>query len=157
MRVRLEGFLGSERTDRIVLGTFHSVCVRYVPLSLLQPFSHSRSRDLTDCKAHPIKLLRYLRRFHSLVGLSPRFVIQDQSDCAKQIKLLLKPHLSSLPTGNSKPERLFQDTISKSKAKGLGPEEVRVKALTGGKDGGEDKVMLAIADVRPSSLFQLLM
>lgn len=29
MRVRLEGFLGSERTDRIVLGTFHSVCVRY--------------------------------------------------------------------------------------------------------------------------------
>lgn len=31
MRTRLEHFIGPERTEKLILGTFHSVCVRCVP------------------------------------------------------------------------------------------------------------------------------
>ncbi|KAL8281470.1 hypothetical protein RQP46_006154 [Phenoliferia psychrophenolica] len=60
MKERLKVLVGPVVVDRLVMGTFHSVCVRY------------------------------LRRHSSLAGLESNFVITDRDDCLKTLQRLLK-------------------------------------------------------------------
>ena len=56
MRARLETMIGADRTRRLVLGTFHAVCVRF------------------------------LRRWGTRLGLDPRFTIADTDDARRLLR-----------------------------------------------------------------------
>ncbi|CAO1629096.1 unnamed protein product [Parajaminaea phylloscopi] len=96
MKQRLHHLIGAERTARLVLGTFHSLCARY------------------------------LRRYAGLIGMENNFSIMDADDSRKVIKEILKPLKEDLEAENLKikPEQA-QATISWSKAKGVSAKEYR--------------------------------
>jgi DNA helicase-2/ATP-dependent DNA helicase PcrA len=156
MKTRLERFIGPERTEKLVLGTFHSVCVRSVlpPLVLrLTPAGALVRLWLTSDLA---STLSYLRPYHALVGLPAKFVIQDQDDCLKQIKALMQPELSRITKAGEgrikRPEGWIQGQISKAKAKNQTPEDLRTIAASSATGSDADELPLIVADVRPADL-----
>lgn len=96
MRHRLHQLIGAERTARLLLGTFHALCARY------------------------------LRRYGGMIGLENNFSIMDVDDSRKVIKEILKPMKENLEAEGLKikPEQA-QGTISWSKAKGISVTEYR--------------------------------
>ncbi|GAA5969721.1 hypothetical protein JCM3765_001218 [Sporobolomyces pararoseus] len=98
MKFRLEKILGNEIVEKVVMGTFHSVCVRY------------------------------LRKYSKLVNLSSTFTIADRDDCITVIKRVLSTTLSEtipdqLKKENFKP-RVYLEEISKCKARRISPLEL---------------------------------
>ncbi|GAA5902404.1 ATP-dependent helicase [Sporobolomyces salmoneus] len=94
MKVRLSKILGKDETERVVMGTFHSVCVRY------------------------------LRKYSKLVNLSSTFTIADRDDCLAIIKRILPqlPIPDSLKKDLKPP--VYLDHISKCKARMISPDEL---------------------------------
>ncbi|TKY87092.1 hypothetical protein EX895_003769 [Sporisorium graminicola] len=96
MKMRLVKLIGKERVDNLVIGTFHSVCARY------------------------------LRKYGRLISLPNNFTIIDSDDAKRMFKAILKElkpdidkeHLSI------KPEQAMSE-ISKAKAKEIDPVRYR--------------------------------
>ncbi|CDZ96565.1 atp-dependent dna helicase pcra [Phaffia rhodozyma] len=114
MKDRLGNLLGDELASKLIMGTFHSVCVRY------------------------------LRRFSELIGLPKNFIILDPDDCAKVIKRRWPQYAEKFRElaqesageggGEGMKEEDFKEKwclneISRSKAKGLEPRAVRKIAI----------------------------
>ncbi|KAK4048649.1 ATP-dependent DNA helicase srs2 [Microbotryomycetes sp. JL201] len=98
MRLRLTHLVGAKLVDKLMMGTFHSVCVRY------------------------------LRKYGKLMGLSNNFVIADREDCLNMIKRAvtatdMTPELKA----KLKPNKL-SDIISQCKSKQVSPEMYRAQA-----------------------------
>ncbi|GAA5937445.1 hypothetical protein JCM3775_006616 [Rhodotorula graminis] len=99
MKLRLAKIVGAATVDKIVMGTFHSVCVRY------------------------------LRKYGKLLGLSPNFVITDRDDCLAIIKRLTNTGLPDLPADlrkEMKPQT-WLEAISRCKSRTMSPDEYRVE------------------------------
>ncbi|GAA5993843.1 hypothetical protein JCM5350_004390 [Sporobolomyces pararoseus] len=97
MKERLSLVLGEEVSGQLIFGTFHSICARY------------------------------LRRYGSLVSLSPNFSILDRDDAGSVIKRVIS-NLTDFPSGyfsKWKPSQ-FLDKISSAKSKSLNPESYRI-------------------------------
>ncbi|BGP20389.1 ATP-dependent DNA helicase srs2 [Rhodosporidiobolus nylandii] len=119
MRVRLSKILGPATTDKVVLGTFHSVCVRY------------------------------LRKYASLVGLVSNFLITDRDDCLAIIKrLLLSPSVPSTLKREMKPPQ-WLEAISRCKARLINPDQYRAEKMSGNGpvSPAEEEKIEAIAGV----------
>ncbi|GAA6061510.1 hypothetical protein JCM10212_004500 [Sporobolomyces blumeae] len=98
MKHRLSKILGPKETERVVMGTFHSTCVRY------------------------------LRQYAKLVGLASNFVIADRDDCLAMLKRIvntveLPPGIEA---GDIKPA-VYLDHISKCKARMISPGLYRLE------------------------------
>ncbi|ODN83942.1 DNA helicase II/ATP-dependent DNA helicase PcrA [Cryptococcus wingfieldii CBS 7118] len=99
MRNRLKKLLGEEKAGQLILGTFHSTCVKY------------------------------LRRFGKIIDLPNNFVIADADDCKKLIANMLKERKEQLAENSmSIKEGAVLSEISNAKAKGESPEEMAVRA-----------------------------
>ncbi|GAA5883030.1 hypothetical protein JCM16303_006799 [Sporobolomyces ruberrimus] len=99
MKVRLSKILGAAETDRVVMGTFHSVCVRY------------------------------LRKYAKLVNLSSSFTIADRDDCLAMVKrVLFNVQVPEDLKKQLKPPT-YLDHISKCKARMISPEELRMSKI----------------------------
>ncbi|KEI40279.1 uncharacterized protein L969DRAFT_412485 [Mixia osmundae IAM 14324] len=104
MRDRLTRLVGKAVTDKLVMGTFHSVAVRF------------------------------LRRFGQRIGLAKDFSIADEDDCMRYIRASLKLHTKDVDrhsmSANLKPGTV-RSLISKAKTRCLDAEryeaEVRAK------------------------------
>lgn len=96
MRARLDKLIGTDRTSRLVLGTFHAVCTLF------------------------------LRRNAGLIGLNNDFTITNADDSKKLIKDILKEMKEHLEAEGLKitPDQAAS-TISWSKAKDVSPKEYR--------------------------------
>lgn len=106
MRHRLTGLIGSDRTSRLVMGTFHAICARY------------------------------LRKYGALINIENNFSIMDADDSKKVIKEILgglKEHMEA-ENLKIKPEQA-QGTISWSKAKDVSPKEYRASVHKRGGKG----------------------
>ncbi|GAA5966335.1 hypothetical protein JCM21900_003099 [Sporobolomyces salmonicolor] len=101
MKIRLSKIVGAQTVDKLVMGTFHSMCVRY------------------------------LRKYAKLVNLASNFVIADRDDCLAMIKRLLGslPVPDDLRRDMKPPTWL--DHISKCKSRMIGPEQYRVEKAGG--------------------------
>ncbi|CAO1626024.1 unnamed protein product [Sympodiomycopsis kandeliae] len=97
MRLRLKKLIGEDKTFRLVLGTFHALCARF------------------------------LRRYGQMIDLPNNFSIMDAEDSRKVLKEIisgeLKEHLQAEDL-KIKSESA-QGTISWAKAKGVSPEAYR--------------------------------
>ncbi|GAA5859197.1 hypothetical protein JCM8547_008911 [Rhodosporidiobolus lusitaniae] len=100
MRVRLAKLVGPAVVDKVVMGTFHSVC------------------------------FRYLRKYGKLVGLQPNFLITDRDDCLAIIKRLLQQPFVPVNLKREMKPPLWLEIISRCKAKMLGPEGYRIERMT---------------------------
>ncbi|GAA5891913.1 hypothetical protein JCM6882_007403 [Rhodosporidiobolus microsporus] len=119
MKVRLSKIVGAATVDKVVLGTFHSACVRY------------------------------LRKYAKLVGLIPNFLITDRDDCIAIIKrLLLLPFVPSNLKREMKPPT-WLEAISRCKAKMMSPEQYRVSRMSGGAavSAAEEEKIEAVASM----------
>ncbi|GAA6051585.1 hypothetical protein JCM3770_003484 [Rhodotorula araucariae] len=98
MKVRLSKIVGAQTVDKVVMGTFHSVCVRY------------------------------LRKYARLLNLAPNFLITDRDDCLAIIKRLLNslPALPDTLRREMKPPT-WLEAISRCKSRKMGPEEYRAE------------------------------
>lgn len=96
MKMRLVKLIGKERVDNLVIGTFHSVCARY------------------------------LRKYGRLISLSNNFSIIDSEDAKRMLKSILKELKAELEKENLelKPEQAMSE-ISKAKAKEIDPVRYR--------------------------------
>ncbi|GAA6006862.1 hypothetical protein JCM11491_003209 [Sporobolomyces phaffii] len=95
MKVRLSKIIGAKETDRVVMGTFHSVCVRY------------------------------LRKYAKLVDLASTFTIADRDDCLAMIKRVVSSiDVPDALKKELKPP-VYLDHISKCKARMITPDELR--------------------------------
>uniref|UniRef100_V5EY98 DNA 3'-5' helicase n=1 Tax=Kalmanozyma brasiliensis (strain GHG001) TaxID=1365824 RepID=V5EY98_KALBG len=97
MKMRLIKLIGKERVDNLVIGTFHSVCARY------------------------------LRKYGKLIELPNNFTIIDSDDAKRMYKSILKelkPDLEKEGMGTLKPEVCMSE-ISKAKAKEIDPVRYR--------------------------------
>lgn len=96
MRHRLNALIGTDRTSRLILGTFHATCARF------------------------------LRKYGSMIGIQNNFSIMDADDSRKVIKGILSGLKDDLEAEGLKikPEQA-QSTISWSKAKGVSPKQYR--------------------------------
>ncbi|BGP43735.1 ATP-dependent DNA helicase srs2 [Rhodotorula kratochvilovae] len=101
MKVRLSKIVGAQTVDKIVMGTFHSVCVRY------------------------------LRKYAKLLNLAPNFLITDRDDCLAIIKRLLASltALPDNLRREMKPQS-WLEVISKCKSRKMGPEEYRAESAS---------------------------
>ncbi|SNX83194.1 related to ATP-dependent DNA helicase [Melanopsichium pennsylvanicum] len=92
MKMRLVKLIGKERVDNLVIGTFHSVCARY------------------------------LRKYGRLISLPNNFSIIDSDDAKRTLKAILKDLKSETDKEHItiKPEDAMSE-ISKSKAKEIDP------------------------------------
>ncbi|KAK7689080.1 hypothetical protein QCA50_007771 [Cerrena zonata] len=100
MRERLKKLLGPDITSQIRMGTFHSLCVMF------------------------------LRRYAKLVGLNGDFTICDSDDSKKVMIKLLKNHKPVLQgKGIALKEEAVLSFISKAKAKGLSPNDIKSHLL----------------------------
>ncbi|KAM0789946.1 hypothetical protein ACM66B_006786 [Microbotryomycetes sp. NB124-2] len=100
MKVRLAQIVGTKLVDKLMMGTFHSVCVRY------------------------------LRKYGKLIGLPTNFVIADRDDCLNMIKrAVTSTEMSSELKAKLKPNKLA-DVISQCKSKEVTPEMYRARAAT---------------------------
>lgn len=104
MRSRLAKLIGGERTSRLIMGTFHALCARF------------------------------LRKYGQMIKLPNSFSIMDADDARKVLKSILKDLKDHLEAEGLKikPETA-QSTISWSKAKGISAEkyrEIATKAKT---------------------------
>ncbi|GAA5834422.1 hypothetical protein JCM11251_007984 [Rhodosporidiobolus azoricus] len=120
MKVRLAKIVGAETVDKVVLGTFHSVCVRY------------------------------LRKYAKLVGLVSNFLITDRDDCLAIIKRLLMslPSIPSHLKKDMKPPT-WLEAISRCKAKMMTPDMYRASKHSGGVTLSpmEDEKVEAVAEM----------
>ncbi|WVN90725.1 uncharacterized protein L203_105967 [Cryptococcus depauperatus CBS 7841] len=99
MRKRLQVLLGQAQADQLILGTFHSTCVKY------------------------------LRRYGKIINLPNNFVIADAEDCKKLVGNILKERKKELAEANmSFKEGTIMSEISKAKAKGETPEGMALRA-----------------------------
>lgn len=98
MRHRLESILGDEVTRELWIGTFHAVCVRLI------------------------------RRYHEAIGISPRFVIYDDSDQ----KAVMKRVLGELSLDDKRfPPAQILSRISREKQEARGPDDMSVDDYMG--------------------------
>ncbi|GAA5896051.1 hypothetical protein JCM5296_006229 [Sporobolomyces johnsonii] len=95
MKTRLSKIVGAQTVDKIVMGTFHSVCVRY------------------------------LRKYGKLVNLASNFVIADRDDCLAMIKRLLGSLSVPNDLRRDMKPPTWLDHISKCKSRMIGPEQYR--------------------------------
>ncbi|GAA6042157.1 hypothetical protein JCM8097_004990 [Rhodosporidiobolus ruineniae] len=103
MKHRLSKIVGAETVDKVVMGTFHSVCVRY------------------------------LRKYAKLVGLSSNFLITDRDDCLAIIKrLLLLDFVPATLKRELKPNNWLEH-ISRCKARMMSPDMYRASRMSGGQ------------------------
>ncbi|GAC76648.1 3'-5' DNA helicase [Moesziomyces antarcticus T-34] len=96
MKLRLVKLIGKERVDNLVIGTFHSVCARY------------------------------LRKYGRLISLPNNFTIIDSDDAKRMLKAIikeLKPELDKEHI-SLKPEEAMSE-ISKAKAREIDPVRYR--------------------------------
>ncbi|GAA5988890.1 hypothetical protein JCM11641_002112 [Rhodosporidiobolus odoratus] len=111
MKVRLSKIVGAEVVDKVVMGTFHSVCVRY------------------------------LRKYAKLVGMVSHFLISDRDDCLAIIKrLLLSSTVPPSLKREMKPNQ-FLEIISRCKSRMMTPEAYRMEKMNAanGMVGEEEK------------------
>ncbi|KAJ9478245.1 ATP-dependent DNA helicase SRS2 [Pseudozyma hubeiensis] len=96
MKMRLVKLIGKERVDNLVIGTFHSVCARY------------------------------LRKYGKLISLPNNFTIIDTDDAKRMFKAILKELKGDLDKEHIsiKPEQAMSE-ISKAKAKEIDPVRYR--------------------------------
>ncbi|SPO21880.1 related to ATP-dependent DNA helicase [Ustilago trichophora] len=96
MKMRLVKLIGKERVDNLIIGTFHSVCARY------------------------------LRKYGRLISLPNNFSIIDSDDAKRMIKAILKEIKPELDKEHMsiKPEQAMSE-ISKAKAKEIDPIRYR--------------------------------
>lgn len=92
MKMRLVRLIGKQRVDNLVIGTFHSVCARY------------------------------LRKYGRLISLPNNFSIVDSDDAKRMLKAILKELKPELDKEHIsiKPEQAMSE-ISKAKAKEIDP------------------------------------
>ncbi|TFK75216.1 UvrD-helicase-domain-containing protein [Pluteus cervinus] len=94
MRDRLKKLIGEENTSLVQMGTFHALCAKF------------------------------LRRHAKAIGLQKNFTVCDKDESKKIITNLLKSHKSSFKSKDERPkEGAILDFVSKSKAKGLSPDD----------------------------------
>ncbi|GMK55602.1 hypothetical protein CspeluHIS016_0206580 [Cutaneotrichosporon spelunceum] len=99
MRKRLQTLLGQAESSRLVVGTFHATCVKY------------------------------LRRYGSRIGLDSNFAIGDTDDCKKIVARLLKERKDELEAKRiDLNEGAVLSQISKAKAKGETPDRMAIRA-----------------------------
>ncbi|KAL7417167.1 P-loop containing nucleoside triphosphate hydrolase protein [Mrakia frigida] len=113
MKERLISSIGSERTSKLILGTFHSLCARY------------------------------LRCYGSRIGLPNNFTIQDTADGKKLVKFILSSGtLSSKlkPMGLELDAGSTLDKIGKAKSKGITHAMMQTE---GRREGDSVKVMVS--------------
>ncbi|GAA6025159.1 hypothetical protein JCM10207_008919 [Rhodosporidiobolus poonsookiae] len=102
MKLRLAKLVGAEIVDKVVMGTFHSVCVRY------------------------------LRKYAALVGLPSNFLITDRDDCLAIIKRILLSDFVPVTLKREMKPQTWLESISRCKAKMQTPEAYRAERLGGG-------------------------
>ncbi|PWN41952.1 UvrD-helicase-domain-containing protein [Ceraceosorus guamensis] len=119
MRSRLEKLIGTERTGRLVLGTFHAV------------------------------MARYLRRHGRKIGLANNFSILDADDSKKVLKEILKEQFDNAPHGIKVTPDQAATEISKAKSKGYTASHFEAALAKESAKKGKDATTLrtAIADV----------
>ncbi|KAI5450408.1 ATP-dependent DNA helicase srs2 [Naganishia albida] len=104
MKKRLNALLGELAASKLVLGTFHATCVKY------------------------------LRKYGKLIGLNNNFSIIDQDDAKKLVAGFLKPIAQGLKEAHTplKPDQVLSE-ISNAKAKAESPAgmKLRAEALAG--------------------------
>ncbi|SJX61777.1 related to ATP-dependent DNA helicase [Sporisorium reilianum f. sp. reilianum] len=96
MKMRLVKLIGQQRVDNLVIGTFHSVCARY------------------------------LRKYGKLISLPNNFTIIDADDAKRMFKAILKELKPEIDKDHLsiKPEQCMSE-ISKAKAKEIDPARYR--------------------------------
>ncbi|KAI0684955.1 P-loop containing nucleoside triphosphate hydrolase protein [Cytidiella melzeri] len=110
MRERLTKALGKEVVSLIKLGTFHSLCARF------------------------------LRKHASLIGVEGNFTVCDADESKKIIAKCLKPYKKALAArGVAVAESAVQSKISKAKANGLAPKDLLDKCLASTSNAGSSK------------------
>ncbi|KWU42477.1 UvrD/REP type DNA helicase [Rhodotorula sp. JG-1b] len=97
MKVRLCKMIGAETVDKLVMGTFHSVCVRY------------------------------LRKYGKLVGLESNFLISDRDDCLAVIKRLLPTLPIPEKLRKEMKPNTWLEYISRCKSRMQTPEQYRAE------------------------------
>ncbi|GJN94058.1 hypothetical protein Rhopal_007122-T1 [Rhodotorula paludigena] len=102
MKIRLSKLVGAQTVDKIVMGTFHSVCVRY------------------------------LRKYAKLVNLAPNFLITDRDDCLAIIKRLISTLSVPDNLRREMKPPTWLESISKCKSRQIGPEQYRVEREAAG-------------------------
>ncbi|BGP35653.1 ATP-dependent DNA helicase srs2 [Rhodotorula toruloides] len=95
MKVRLSKIVGAETVDKLVMGTFHSVCVRY------------------------------LRKYAKLVNLASNFLITDRDDCLGVIKRLLQALPVPAKLKREMKPQTWLESISKCKSRMMSPDQYR--------------------------------
>ncbi|KAA1467450.1 UvrD-helicase-domain-containing protein [Dentipellis sp. KUC8613] len=123
MRVRLTKLIGKEATSRLRMGTFHSLCARF------------------------------LRMHANLAGLESNFTICDAQESQKIIAKLLKPFKNFLEDRNiSLREGSVAWRISQAKSKGQGPDDVVAEAVKEkGMNGTIQKTPENLKDTDPTT------
>ncbi|TFY71149.1 hypothetical protein EVG20_g1852 [Dentipellis fragilis] len=123
MRVRLTKLIGKEATSRLRMGTFHSLCARF------------------------------LRMHANLAGLESNFTICDAQESQKIIAKLLKPFKNFLEDRNiSLKESSVAWRISQAKSKGQGPDDVVAEAVKEkGANGTIQKTPENLKDTDPTT------
>ncbi|PRQ70529.1 hypothetical protein AAT19DRAFT_11278 [Rhodotorula toruloides] len=95
MKVRLSKIVGAETVDKLVMGTFHSVCVRY------------------------------LRKYAKLVNLASNFLITDRDDCLGIIKRLLQALPVPANLKREMKPQTWLESISKCKSRMMSADQYR--------------------------------
>ncbi|GEM08959.1 ATP-dependent DNA helicase [Rhodotorula toruloides] len=96
MKVRLSKIVGAETVDKLVMGTFHSVCGR------------------AD-----------LRKYAKLVSLASNFLITDRDDCLGIIKRLLQALPVPANLKREMKPQTWLESISKCKSRMMSPSQYR--------------------------------
>ncbi|KAI0342822.1 UvrD-helicase-domain-containing protein [Trametopsis cervina] len=103
MRERLTKMVGKEVVNSLKMGTFHSLCARFV------------------------------RKYAKLAGIEGNFTVCDSEESKKIITKLLKPYKKRLSARDILlTESTVQSRISKAKAKGLTPKDLSEQCLGAG-------------------------
>ncbi|KIK97773.1 hypothetical protein PAXRUDRAFT_135598 [Paxillus rubicundulus Ve08.2h10] len=119
MRTRLVKILGKDTTDQIKLGTFHTICVLF------------------------------LRKCGHLIGVQNNFTICDADESKKMVGKLLKRHEDFMASKDlTLKEGVVLSMISKAKAKGETPEDVRPKTAKSAVSRNQTFKQIAFADVQ---------
>ncbi|ORY73640.1 P-loop containing nucleoside triphosphate hydrolase protein [Leucosporidium creatinivorum] len=112
MKLRLSVIVGAATVEKLMMGTFHSVCVRY------------------------------LRKYGKLINLPNNFIIADRDDCLAIIKRILPSILSSHSDDLKKELKpnLLLDVISKCKSSEMSPSDYRAQQAKVENEGARERM-----------------
>ncbi|QRV94824.1 UvrD-like helicase carboxy-terminal domain protein [Ceratobasidium sp. AG-Ba] len=149
MRVRLNRLVGAAETAKLVIGTFHAICAKYVPLfkNGINKFIDTQvSYDDTETPSACLRIFRSAMQMKGTHLWRVCLEFQTHSRFSKKtINIILQKHTPELEAASiSLKEPVVRALISKAKATGQTPQEMLRAASS---ISTQDKIQAAVAHI----------